>query len=874
MSGRFISIRYRILTVFISSILLGIVALIIFSSIALNNMAKSNAEKQLLETSLHYYKIIHNLIDENMAVLLSLKTIALMFKNTGNFDRFLVEDYLRDALTDFPEMDSFFLMLEPNVFDDLDSEYTDSTVGAFDSGQPYLYVYFEDGVATTSTEGGDVGENVVDDFALDVYMVPKNTHKAYLSNPYFYDFIEYSANIVTLSVPIIDGNGKFLGIAGADFQAQNLFDELNHKIYETGYLTVTSNDNKVVYSPDGDLIGKDAPTEFTNMFLENTDTAYQIDYGVNLNGKKNMVLRMPLTFQVSDQVYCISVIAPEDEVFAASNVLILGILIALALTGLIMSIVITAYIRRKMYPLVELANISNKISQGELDVSMPNTTNDEIGILSSSFGIVINTIHNILDDINFLSKEHNQGNIDALIDAEKYNGSFKEVAVSSSNMALDYAQMLNEIIGCLENYANGNFNAEIKSYPGKKVAITNALNLLYNNLDGVSSNVSKLIRAASKGDLSARLDDKTFHGDWQALILDLNELMDTISQPIMEITSVLTLVSKGQFSEKVKGDYRGQFLVVKNAMNNTIDSIAGYIREISRVLNEMSNNNLRQTIVNEYVGEFSLIKNSLNLIINNFNNILMNIGATANQLSDGSKLIAENTNEIGTGSREQSDIVDTLRSLLGAVNQSAQTNLDNTASAKTIIEKSQNSISKGSNEMSKLVQSMDELTVVSNSINNIVKVIDSIAFQTNILAINAAIEASRAGIYGRGFEVVANEVKSLAQKSIESSKEIEVLISQAVDKITTSTENANTTNSVMQEIIGVITNTNNFIDTIVDSAKEQVQSTESINLEIELLVKIANTNASATEQLIASTEQLASQAEMLSQTANDFEVND
>ncbi len=872
--GRFISIKYRIVSVFIACITVGVILLTVFTNSTLSYISNTFAERQLLESTNYYAELIKNKIDQSMAILITTRSALLQAMKNGNNDRYILEEHLKDILSNYPQLDSLYVMMEPNVFDGKDSQYTFSPVGSNDSGQVYIYVYNLDGKTISTTDDGDNGANIDDDFDLEMYLKPKETGKNYVSNPYFYNFNDYSAIIVSASVPIMDENNNFLGVVAMDIKGRDIFDELGNPVFNTGYLTVTSDDNKYIYTSVEDDIGKDVLPEYENVFVNDRESTQKLDLNVNVNGVKGMIMRIPLRFNYVDQVYSVAVVAPNSEIFKDSDAAVLGITLSVILIGIVMAGVTMIYIGRKMKPLVQMARVSDEIARGNTNVNLPVTKNDEIGTLSRSFGVVIATFDSLLNDIGELSKEHAKGNIIAKIDASKYQGSFNEVALATSETAGDYAKMLQEIIYCLSNFAKGNFNVEIKDYPGRKVGITKALLQLNNNLSSVRLDLSHLIEQASEGELNFRLEAEKYKGDWQTLVCSLNKLMNTIAEPINETALVLKEVSRGTFSVKMQGVYKGQYLVVKNAINYTVDTIAGYIREISRILNEMSNNNLRQTVDGDYVGEFSLIKDSLNRIIFNFNTILNNLGTTANQLSDGSAIIAQSTNEISSGSGEQAQSVLTLKGLIDEVIESTANDLENTGKAKVIIKESHESINTGTAEMHKLLTSMNELTQVSQSINSIVKVIDNIAFQTNILAVNAAIEASHAGLYGRGFEVVANEVKDLAQKSIESSKEIEKLIKQAVEKIKTGTENANATNLVMQQIINVINSTNNLMDTIAQSATSQVESSDAISKQIEMLLNIADINSSSTEQLVASTEELASQAEELSQTANDFKLND
>lgn len=222
------------------------------------------------------------------------------------------------------------------------------------------------------------------------------------------------------------------------------------------------------------------------------------------------------------------------------------------------------------------------------------------------------------------------------------------------------------------------------------------------------------------------------------------------------------------------------------------------------------------------------------------------------QLSASSQDISSNANKQAATTEQISASMEQMYATIGSNTENAEvTGEISSKSAKEIIE---------SNKVFK--KTIESVANISQKI----KVITDIAFQTNILSLNASIEAARAGTAGKGFAVVASEVRTLADNSKKASDEINELSTNGY-------EISKIAGEKLEQTIAEIVKSSEMVSSIVESSKEQRSGVEEINNSIQQLSEITNTNSASAEEMSSSAEELASQAEVLRGLIEDFDSN-
>jgi methyl-accepting chemotaxis protein len=481
-------------------------------------------------------------------------------------------------------------------------------------------------------------------------------------------------------------------------------------------------------------------------------------------------------------------------------------------------------------------------------------------------------IKEFIKEMDNMSKQHDLGDIDVVVNEENFQGAYRIIAKGVNDMVQGHIKVKKKAMTCISEFANGNFEAELESFPGKKAFINENIEDLRKNLKEVNHEINQLVEDAVNGKLDKRANTTLFKGDWEKLILGLNKLLEAVIEPVKEASDVLKEMANGNLKIHVKGDYKGDHGEIKDALNNTIDTLSSYVSEISQVLGEMSNSNLELSINNEYKGDFAQIKDALNFIIQSFNEVFTEINNAADQVSAGSNQVSDGSQALSQGTTEQASSIEELTSSITEVAVQTRQNAVNASQANELALNAKEGAILGNTHMKEMLKSMEEINESSSNISKIIKVIDDIAFQTNILALNAAVEAARAGQHGKGFAVVAEEVRNLAARSANAARETTDLIEGSIKKVEFGTKIANSTAESLDQIVVGVSKAATLVGEIAAASNEQATAISQINKGIEQVSDVVQTNSATAQESAAASEELSSQASVLKNMIAKFRL--
>jgi methyl-accepting chemotaxis protein len=247
-------------------------------------------------------------------------------------------------------------------------------------------------------------------------------------------------------------------------------------------------------------------------------------------------------------------------------------------------------------------------------------------------------------------------------------------------------------------------------------------------------------------------------------------------------------------------------------------------------------------------------------ITNPINRIVASLNEGADQVNDAAGQISAASQQLAEGASEQAASLEETSSALEQMAAMTRTNAEHARQANDLSGQATCAAQDGDQTMSRLNEAMAQIDESSSQISKIIKVIEEIAFQTNLLALNAAVEAARAGEHGKGFAVVADEVRSLAQRAAQAARETTGLIEDSVGKVKEGTQVATDVGRALGAIVGDVSKVTHLINGITKASNEQAQGVDQINTAVSQMERVTQQNASGAEESAAAAEELAVQA--------------
>ena len=346
-----------------------------------------------------------------------------------------------------------------------------------------------------------------------------------------------------------------------------------------------------------------------------------------------------------------------------------------------------------------------------------------------------------------------------------------------------------------------------------------------------------------------------------------------ILSPIIAVRDQMSEISTGNLSADfaLESD-TSEIGMLVDSIHETKNELKKYIYDIDSKLAQMADGKMDLTIDNNYLGEFLPIQNALGQILDSLNLALRQIHLTAGLVSDESEQMASDARILSNGATEQASAIEELSASIQELSgQVKSTSQDADVARNSSIDLA-GQLQACSRKMEELTSAMEDISESSLQISGIIKTIEDISFQTNILALNASVEAARAGNFGKGFAVVADEVQSLANKSSVAAKDITKLIENSMDLVKHGTSLSGDTTQALSVGVSGSQNTAELIQKIADSAQQQAMSLEQLTAGINQISDVVHTNTITAEKSASTASELYMQAGELKRSVQKFQL--
>ncbi len=290
--------------------------------------------------------------------------------------------------------------------------------------------------------------------------------------------------------------------------------------------------------------------------------------------------------------------------------------------------------------------------------------------------------------------------------------------------------------------------------------------------------------------------------------------------------------------------------------------------------NKISEGNIElKSETNYRKDEFGELEKAFNIMSQKLAEVVSNVNDASNEIVLASQRMMESSVELSSRTDSQASSLEETASSLEEIVSTIKASADNSVSGKNMMSESMAHIEGAANIIAQTVSNIEEVHQASDKIKDITKIIEDIAFQTNILALNASVEAARAGTQGKGFAVVASEVRNLAQTTQSSVKDITALVDNTAEKIDTATNTARESQEIFVQLQDKVSGTSDLMQSITSTSLEQETGVSQISIAINTIESATTQNAALAEESSELSKRLFDKAKFLEESIKFFNIS-